>query len=183
MRSRNRKQFNLPGAVYFVTTSVVGKIAIFHIPPLRQILIDNLIFYQNHGDFELIAYVIMPSHIHLIINPIKHDISKCVGNYKRMTSRQIGAWLHANSKTELLEKLRITATLEPTPDSRIWQYRYDCLSITEDKTLRDKIDYIHNNPVKAGLAKNSQDWEYSSARNYLTPESAISGLKVETDFF
>ncbi len=112
-----------------------------------------------------------------------HDIAKCVGDYKRMTSRQIGEWLNTNNKTELMEKLRSAADLEPAPDSKIWQYRYDCLSITNDIILRSKIDYIHNNPVRAGLVKKPQDWEYSSARNYLEPDSAISGLKVKTDLF
>jgi len=159
MRSRDRKQYNIPGIAYFVTTSTVGKTGLFHIPPLRQILIDNLIFYQNRGDFELIAYVIMPSHIHLIINPVRHDISKCIGDFKRMTSRQIGKWLDAHEKTELLEKLSFAAGREPTPDSKIWQYRFDCISIGSELVLRQRINYIHNNPVRAKLANEPHDWE------------------------
>jgi hypothetical protein len=62
----------------------------------------------------------------------------------------------------------------------LWKDRFDDLVIDSEQTLRVKIEYIHNNPVRAGLASNPEDWKYSSARNYLSDDHSI--LPVATDW-
>lgn len=49
---------------------------------------------------------------------------------------------------------------------KIWQDRYDRQVIYTEKVLTRKIDYIHHNPVKAGLVDKPEDWYYSSAADY-----------------
>jgi putative transposase len=167
LRSRNRNNFEKHGEVFFVTSTVVGFIEIFKIDSLCEIMIEKLRFYQDRGDFILLAYVIMPDHFHLVINT-KNDktISECVGNLKRITSREITAALRKLNNWDFLAKLDRAAALEATHDSRIWKHRFDSLVILNEDTLRQKIEYIHNNPVRAGLATKPSDWFYSSARNY-----------------
>jgi len=59
----------------------------------------------------------------------------------------------------------------------IWQSRYYSFNIFSMKKLKEKIDYMHENPVRAGLVLHSEDWAYSSARHYLSGKSV--GLPIE----
>ena len=64
---------------------------------------------------------------------------------------------------------------------KFWMKRFDDEVITTDEMLQVKLDYIHNNPVKAGLAGKQEDYRYSSARNYMLGDHSI--LDVETNWF
>ena len=59
-------------------------------------------------------------------------------------------------------------------ENPIWQSRYDRVAINTDKVLRVKLDYIHNNPVRAKIVQHPEDYLYSSARNYAGFESMFS---------
>lgn len=63
-----------------------------------------------------------------------------------------------------------------TGNYRLWKDRFDYLMIITEKTLKIKIDYIHNNPVKAGLVENFTDWKYSSARNYYLGDNSVINI-------
>jgi putative transposase len=180
MRSRNRKDFEIFGSLYYVTSTIVGFIRVFDDRRICDIFMENLSFYQQRGDFSLIAYVLMPEHFHLILKTnAEHSVSQCIGNFKRITSRQISSFLNSDCQFQLLSNLRIMAALEPASDSRIWKPRFDCFVVIKEATLGQKINYIHNNPVKRGLIENCEDWPYSSARNYARREDTIIPVDVE----
>lgn len=180
MRGRRRSDFEKYGDLFFVTSSVVGFVKLFGLKSLRDIMINGLQFYQARGDFSIIAYVIMPDHFHLILKT--HGgltVSKCIGNFKRITSRGITSELDKTGNKEILSSLRNNALLEPTKDSRVWEYRFDSFVITNEDTLRQKIEYIHNNPVKAGLVSEPTKWRYSSARNYAGLDEVLIPVDVD----
>jgi putative transposase len=167
VRSRDRQTFDIHGNVHFVTSTVVGFLPIFQNPDLAVIFVDNLCFYQDRGDFTLLAWVLMPDHFHLVFRRSENkSVSQILGNLKRMTSRQITEQLEKSGASSLLSDLTNAALKESTKDSRVWQYRFDSLVITREETLRQKIDYIHFNPVRRGLVAEPEDWSYSSAVNY-----------------
>jgi len=53
----------------------------------------------------------------------------------------------------------------------MWQPKYYAFNVFSEAKAREKLDYMHNNPVKAGLVENPCDWLYSSARWYLMGRS------------
>lgn len=178
MRGRKRSGFEKYGNLFFVTSSVVGFVKIFKLKSLCNIMIDNLNYYQNRGDFTIIAYVVMLDHFHLVIKINKGlTVSQCIGNFKRVTSGRITSELERTGNDRLLSSLRKGAMMEPTKDSKVWEYRFDSFVITNENTLRQKIEYIHNNPVKAGLVSGPTEWRYSSARNY----TGLVGILVSVD--
>jgi putative transposase len=180
MRGRRRSDFEQYGDIFFITSSVVGFVKLFNLKSLCDIMIDGLIYYQSREDFTILAYVIMPEHFHLVIKVSKGlTVSKCIGNFKRITSRKITSELEGTRNKGFLSSLRKSAMLEPTKDSRVWEYRFDSFVITNENTLRQKIDYIHNNPVKAGLVSEPTQWRYSSARNYADLDGIIVPVDVE----
>ena len=139
---------------------------------------ENLAFYQKRGDYTLIAYIIMPNHIHLIIKINDGiSISFTMGNFKRITSRKIRVELERQRNTDIIRKLDRCAAKESEP-ARIWKPRFDSLVIYDEKTLIQKIEYIHNNPVKSGLVIDASKYCYSSARNY----EGHTGTVIAVDF-
>jgi putative transposase len=181
MRSRNRNNFENYGNVYFITSTVVGFIRIFDITHLPEVLINAFKFYQSRGGFKIMAYVIMPNHFHLVIkvNDSK-TISDCIGNLKRYMAKQIISTLENLNRNDIIELLVGAAKNEPTKDSKVWKYRFDCLTIISEDTLRQKIEYIHNNPVRAQITDEPMNWKYSSAANYLGLADTI--LDVDTEW-
>jgi len=166
LRSRDRNKYEAFGQLFFCTSTIVGFIDIFNYAPLCEIVINDLSFYQKRGDIRILAYAIMPNHLHLVVRVDDgKTISQCIGNVKRITSRHIGEWLRHNDQ-QLMAKLDDYSCLEPAPDCRIWKPRFDSLVITQEWTLRQKIAYIHNNPVKSGLVRQPEDWPFSSAASY-----------------
>jgi hypothetical protein len=94
-----------------------------------------------------------------------YTVSKCMANIKRITSRQIREYLEAKNNHKLLIELKIASGNEVS-NPKIWKTRFDCFVITNEKALCQKIDYIHNNPVKTRLVGRPEDWIYSSAGKY-----------------
>ncbi|MBV6478800.1 MAG: hypothetical protein HGGPFJEG_01557 [Ignavibacteria bacterium] len=60
--------------------------------------------------------------------------------------------------------------------------RFDDVVIITDRVLRTKVNYVHYNPVKAGLVLNPEDWKYSSARNYMFGDHSIIEVNTKWDF-
>jgi putative transposase len=166
MRSRNRNHFETINNLYFVTSTIVGFVRVFN-DDLYNTFINTLRFYQMRGDYRLLCYTLMPNHFHLILKTgDTSTVSQCVGNIKRIMSKQITSYLILKHEADLLRLLNQRATEEPSSDCRIWKPRFDCMVIIKEDILKQKIEYCHWNPVRAGLVKEPVDWLYSSARNY-----------------
>jgi putative transposase len=101
-------------------------------------------------------------------------------DFKKYTSTKIRQQLERDGHDFLLSILRRNARCTQSQVFKLWEDRFDDLVIDSEETLTVKIEYIHNNPVRAGLALNPEDWKYSSARNYLRDDHSV--LPVATDW-
>ena len=106
-------------------------------------------------------------------------ISKVIGNFKRITSRQISEKLLELNRTDLIQQLQEKAVEEPTNGSKVWKHRFDCLVINKIETLKQKIEYIHNNPVNKKLINKIEGWKYSSATNYTSIADCLIDVDTE----
>lgn len=167
MRDRNRKDFEAHGEVFFITSAVVGFIDVFNDKRVCDIFVECLRFYQERGDLILLAWVLMPHHFHLIVKcGIEKNISAIIGNIKRYTARRVGQLLPDIGMTHILDLIRQAASGEPGKGTALWKPRFDGFVITSEDTLRQKINYIHNNPVRKGFVEEPRLWCYSSALEY-----------------
>ena len=110
-------------------------------------LIKSIDYCLLKYDGKLIGYVLMPSHIHLLIIIDGNNLGSFMRDFKKYTSQKIAV------------DLGITGGM--------WMPRYDRVVIDSEEILRQKLEYIHGNPVKSGLVENPQDWKWSSAADYL----------------
>jgi len=181
MRSRNRADFEAHGEVHFITSTVVGFINVFDHAPACEIFVECLRFCQARGDFTLLAWVLMPNHFHLVAKRAENkSISEVIGGLKRYTARQIGQLRAGREMRQTLDRVRRAASRESGKGTAIWKPRFDSFVITSEGALRQKIEYIHSNPVRKGMVMEPWQWRYSSASAY-TGNDGI-GVPVDTDW-
>lgn len=166
--------FNGLNYAYFITWTIVDWLNVFSEELYCQIALDSLAYIRLHKKTELNAFVIMPSHIHAIL--WSHDgvnLFDVNRDFKRFTSRKISNEAEKQNRFDWLNKFMRARQLNRAQDVskyQVWQEGSHPEAIYTEKFARQKIDYIHLNPVRAGLAKTADGWSYSSARAYLLSE-------------
>jgi putative transposase len=167
VRSRGRKDFEAYGEVYFATSTVVDFVKVFSVKEACDVFVESLRFYLKRGDLTVLAWVLMLNHFHLVAKRGEDiTISDVIGNLKRYTARQICQLTGPRDLIRTLEHVAKMATHETGKGTALWKPRFDCLTIVSEDTLRQKIEYIHNNPVRKGLVAEPWQWYYSSAAAY-----------------
>ena len=158
--------------IYYMTFTVVGWIDIFSRQSYRDIVIESFKYCQQKKGLNLHAYVIMSNHVHIIAS-VKDGftISGFVRDCKKFTSKKI---LHEieNSGIEsrkewMLHQFKYYASLHTRNETyQLWEHDNHPIELSSPAFTRQKIDYIHENPVRAGLVYRAEDYIYSSASNY-----------------
>ena len=145
-----RYQEQYLGACFFVTTSFKGHSRFGDIPGVYERLAESLSYRLDKTQAQLTAYVFMPSHIHLLLLIDGKLLASFMRDFKKYTAQK--------------------GIVELCRNQHIWQPRYDRQAIITLKVMLTKINYIHLNPVKAELVEKSEDWNWSSAADYLGRE-------------
>lgn len=175
---RSRYKFLSDDSPYFLTCTTLEWIALFGIPEFAETLLNSLRFLQEHNRLIVYAYVIMEHHLHLVAS--SNNLSKEIGNFKSFTARSIVDYLLQRHSRGLLGHLRQHKVTHKTDRKyQIWQEGSHPEEIISDDMMEQKINYIHNNPVKAGFVDDPVHWRYSSARNY---EGMEGILEVKMDW-
>ena len=161
--------------VYFSTSTIVEWLPVFTSDVYFNIIIDSLKYCQANKGLNLIAYVIMPDHIHLITSNLeKACLSDIMRDFKRFTSKRISHQLQKDNRSFLLEVLeRFANKGKGNTEHKVWQDGFHPEAVYSEMFLKQKMDYVHYNPVRRGLVSRPEDWHYSSARNYISNDATI----------
>ncbi len=148
MGKRNRSQVT-EASLFFVTTSLRDWKPLFSDPETAE-KVEKFLFelFPSYAD-ALFGYVIMPSHLHLMVGCCNGggQLSEFMRTLKSLTSRRF------------------------FPQSgSVWMDRFDDLRIITEKQFLIKLTYIHNNPVRKGLVESPLHWPWSSARFWILGE-------------
>ena len=159
--------FNVPGQAHELTFSCYRRIPLLSNDRTRGWVIESIEAARKNRRFAVLAFVIMPEHVHLIIHPSDrtYDIAWFLKGIKHPVSRKAHAWLLKNDQ-RWLERLTLVQK-DGQRLFRFWQAGggYD-RNIDRQSTLRQMIEYIHNNPVRRRLVGRAVDWPWSSASWY-----------------
>jgi putative transposase len=175
---KNLPKFNDTSYAHFVTTRTHGNYPYFRDKSLAKILQEEMEFYAKKYGFDLLGHVIMPDHLHLLVwwdveaKP-GLTISKIMQGIKGSAARRIIDLVKGSSEHPL--RLRREPMLSSTPKYvhkqnlryRLWQPGFYDFNIYSEEKLRGKLDYMHDNPVRAGLAPEPAKYRWSSYRDYL----------------
>jgi len=163
---RHRRSLNIPGHAHALTFSCYRRYPFLTHPRTCQWLADAINQAATDLEYKVLAYVIMPEHVHLLVFPnhTSYDISAFTRALKQPVSRRAMRYLEKH-EPQWLPKL--TRTRGKRIERLFWQSGggYD-RNIVEPGTLDATIDYIHGNPVRRGLVDKAVDWLWSSARWY-----------------
>jgi len=171
--------------LYFLTFTVVEWLDVFTRPLYKDIVISSPRFCQANKGLELFAYCLMTNHLHLIARADDdHELSNIVRDFKKYTARRVFEAIEANqqeSRRQWLEwTLRKQGEFNPKNTFiQLWQNHSHGIEIKTEEVGRQKLNYIHQNPVRAGICYRAEDYVYSSASFYAGLEA---GLEVSLLF-
>ena len=165
--------------MYFVTFAVVRWVDVFTRDIYREIILDSLKFCQKEKGLQLHAYVIMTNHLHLIISRQGENLlENIMRDFKKFTSSQLIKAIkenpHESRKEWMMEIFKTEG--RKNPNNKIYQFwRQDNhpIELTSNKIMDQKLDYLHNNPVKQGFVNRPEDYPWSSMTNYIGEKGMI----------
>lgn len=164
---KTRRAINEPGHAHFLTFSCWKRWPLLSKDRSRLWVIEALEHTRLTQEIAILAYVIMPEHVHLLLVPQKRDyeMRRILAAIKAPVSRAAKSFLEESRNDEWLRKL--TAHHGKRETFRVWQPGggFDG-NLWRTGTIEQVIDYIHANPVRRGLVERPTDWEWSSARSY-----------------
>jgi len=183
---KDRTGYNIDDqyATYFVTLTVVGWVDLFTRKECQDILINALRHCQKEKGLVINAYALMPSHIHLIVRSEESGVglSNILRDLKTYTAKQYIKWFENSGKESRSEWLKIVFAYHAKFNSnnsnyQIWKQDNQPKLCAHPKFTRQKIAYVHNNPVVSGFVDEPEHYRLSSASAY---RGDVSGpIKVE----
>ncbi len=171
--ARTRYRIVERGRPHFLTFTVNNWLPVFTRPPTVQILFDSMAFLQRQGRWTLHGYVVLENHLHLIARA--EDLSREIQSFKSYTAHELVAFLQKHRVTRLLRQLAFHKLPHlKDREHQVWQQGSHPVLIQNDAMMRQKLEYIHYNPVKRGYVDEPEHWRYSSARNYADQDGLLA---------
>jgi len=180
----NLRRHDGPGFIHFWTISCFRRLGFFHLDPMKQVVIDALRVLQTEFRICLIGYVVMPEHVHVLLLPHARGsldplpISKLLNRFKQ----HVGYY----GKECLRDYWRTHGHLWSDPLNRwagnefgkqpIWNTRGHDFNIDHEKTLYEKLEYCHKNPVTRELVNHPDEWLWSSYRFYELHDRSVLAM-------
>jgi REP element-mobilizing transposase RayT len=171
--ARDRYRF-LPNdpAPYFVTATTVNWLPLFSNRNIAQIIIDSLKFLIDNSRVILHAYCLMENHVHLI--GYAEDLGKEIANFKSFTAREsIDYYKRCNNRFLLSQLALFKQEYKKDRPYQFWQEGSHPIRIPNREMMEQKIEYIHQNPVRRGYVDEQEHWRYSSAKIYAGREGLL----------
>jgi REP element-mobilizing transposase RayT len=172
---------------YFLTLTVVDWIDVFTRKELCEIVTDSLRYCQEKKGLQLFAWCLMPSHLHLVASVAEGDnsLSDIMRDFKKHTSKLIVKTIGEiaeSRKKWLLNHFAYAGKYDPKiTNYKFWQEGNHPIELTSGKFIDQKINYIHQNPVEAGMVFQAEDYVWSSAAQYAGEFNALLQVTLIED--
>ncbi len=163
--SRSRYQYADPAQPHFLTCTVVEWLPVFTRQEAVQILFESWRYLQDNQGLQLYGFVILENHLHAVAQA--ENLLSTWSRFKSYTARRTIDLLKEHRAKALLQRMQLTSKASRNDrEYQFWQEGSHPQVIEETTMLRQKLDYIHQNPVKRGYVDKPEHWRWSSARNY-----------------
>lgn len=152
--------------LYFTSSIIIEWIPVFTRTNHFKVIIDSLDFCRRSKGLHIFAYVVMDNHLHLIVS--SRTLSQILRDFKSFTAKEILNLARQENKKWLINQLEYYKKRHKKGSvHQVWQEGFHPQKILTEPILKEKINYIHNNPVRAGFVERPEQWIYSSASNYI----------------
>ena len=167
---------------HFITSTVLNWMDALSRPIYKDIIINSLNYCIQEKGLQLHAWVIMNNHFHLIASAKEGGaIAAIIRDLKKFTSRQIMDAIAQNPQESRKEWLMNAFSYAVRHNNnnehfQFWQQDFHPIALTNEDIYRQKMEYLHNNPVKEGIVWQPQDYKYSSAIDYYENKTGLLPL-------
>ncbi len=163
---------------HFVTFSIVGWIDVFSREQYKELFLQSLQYCIEQKGLLLHAWVIMTNHVHLIISSDTAKLEHIIRDLKKFTSKQLIKAIQENTKESRKEwMLNIFSFAgknnNNNKDFQFWRQDYHPIELNTNIIIKQRLDYLHENPVRSGLVWEPQQYKYSSAIDYYTNQHGL----------
>jgi REP element-mobilizing transposase RayT len=172
-----RRKIEESDGVFFITFTCARWLPLFAMTTGYDAVYKWFDYLKQNGHY-IVGYVVMPSHVHALIafSRTKTSINTIIGNGKRFMAYELVKLLNQQQRNDILEQLSAWVNetqklqnkkhevFEPSSDKK------ECYSL---RFMEQKVNYIHYNPCKEGLAKLPEDYAHSSAKYYFTGKQGV----------
>lgn len=176
-----------PSQTYFLTFTVIDWVDIFSRKVYRDIIIDSFTYCRKEKGLKIWSYVIMTNHVHCILSATQGNLSDVIRDFKRYTATAILKEIPNERESRrdwLLKRFEFAAMKNGRNDlHQFWIHKNHAVSIVSSRFFLQRLNYIHNNPVKAGWVEKPEEWLYSSARDYCGMKGLMEVDVSEVDDF
>jgi len=172
-----------PDTFHYITSVTFNRVPVFRSEKACEIFVELLGEVRDKFPYKLIGYIVMPDHFHLIINLKDDDHSKFLLRLRGLSAGKIIAWLKEKNYISSLEKLKLRFPQKRQHIYTVWQKKPMIVELYSHKFLRQKLNYMHLNPVRAGFCEHPADWKWSSYRAYLPHKQGEVPIEIDWQSF
>lgn len=169
---------------YFLTLQIVEWVDLFSRKCYRDIVIDSLKFCTENKGLIIYSYVIMSNHIHLIVKSNTDNLSGTIADFKSFTAKAFLKTIHLvpeSRRNWMLNIFKNSAEKNSqNANFQIWLRQNHAEHIHSKKFFLQKLNYIHNNPVRAGIVQKPSDYLHSSAGDYSNKKGLVAIKVIST---
>lgn len=160
-----------PEDIYFVTFTIVDWIDLFTRPVYKDMIVESLAYCREHKGLEIHAYCLMTNHLHLLVSAqLPAKLADIIRDFKKYTNKQIIKLVEQENESRrdwIMYRFQYHAKFNTRiQDHKVWQDGYHGIACDYPKILMQKLNYIHDNPVTAGIVNEPEHYKYSSAIDY-----------------
>jgi len=162
-----------------ITAVAKDRLPVFRTELIKAVTCAALDEARQSGGFLLFAYVIMPDHIHVVTDGALKP-SNTLRFAKGIISRRVIGYLKEGDHRVSLEKLRVGMNSKGHQYT-LWEHHSNVMLLTSESTFMQRVNYIHQNPVRARLAERAEDYRWSSFRCWANRVLADEPLLMDLD--
>jgi len=167
------KRYYGRGDLHFVTFSCYRRLELLGTKRARNLFVKELAQVRRERGFRLAGYVVMPNHVHLLMSePAKGTVSTALQMLKQRVSRKMRKRKRRGREGQLVLGFD---TSEGEPRS-FWQARFYDFNVYSRGKVKEKLNYMHANPVIRRLVKHAKDWPWSSWSQCVKGEQGLIGI-------
>ncbi|MFP4024291.1 MAG: REP-associated tyrosine transposase [Thiohalospira sp.] len=170
-------------AAYYLTFQVVFWIDIFTRKVYRDIIIESLKYCQQKKGLEIYAYVIMSNHVHILARSTTGELSATVRDFKKFTSKKIIDAINNENESRREWMIRLFTYAAKRQNKKanyqFWTHENHAVEVFSNIFIEEKVNYIHNNPVRSGIVNSPEEYIYSSAKFYAEEKGIMDVVPVD----
>lgn len=180
--SRNYK-FHDQDKPYFISFTTVYWIDVFIRPMYKEILADSINYCIQEKGLVVYAWVIMTSHVHMIIGTRKDKMQDILRDLKKFTSKAIIKAIKDNSTESRKEWMlwmfeRAGKKNGNNVNYQFWQQHNKPIELSDSNMIEQKLNYLHRNPVEEGFVVEPHEYKFSSAIDYADEKGMIEIVNI-----